>query len=543
MLKLDLSTLRPFPAELRTRYLKEGWWDERTLGQMLIESLGRNPQLPFHIWSTTRPQQSTFGAVRDQALRLAEGLKRRGIKAGDVVCIYVTNSIEGALGFHSVPALGAILVPVAPFYGTKELRYILEKSKARILITAEVPGTGRLDHIAEMRKELPDLEDVYVIGDKVPSGMRGYSELVADAAISDLPKVDPDSVAAIAFTSGTTADPKGVVHTHRSLVFETRAHMDEAMPAQKRPLLIGGPISHVTGMLAMFLMSLRGKPVHVMDGWDVPTVLRAMREHDLTTGAGAPVFLNSILNHPDTRPEDIARLEDTAMGGSTIPIPFIHLCESKGIRIARIYGSTEHPTISCGSLSDPVDKRQRTEGRAALGVEMRVVDDDGKSLPPGTPGELVSRGPDLFAGYVDAAMNADAFTKDGWFHTGDIGIIDAEGYFTVVDRKKDIIIRSGVKVSALEVENSLLKMPALMEVAVVAAPDARTGEHGHAFLRVKPGQTAPSLEEIRKHLEQLDLAKPKWPESIEVVQDFPRTASGKVRKVDLRNQVRAAGKS
>ncbi len=543
MLNLDPSSLRAFPAELRQRYLKEGWWDDSALGHSLIEWLGRHPQMPYCIWSPTRPQVSTYGAVRDQALRLAEGLRRRGIRAGDTVCIYVNNSIEGALGFHAVPALGAILVPVAPFYGTKELRYILSKSKARILITAESPAGNRLEHIAEMRAQMPDLEDVYVIGDKVPAGMRNYNELVADAPIASLPKVDPDSIAAIAFTSGTTADPKGVIHTHRSLVCETRLHMD-ATPRQKRPLLVGGPLSHVTGMLVgVFLQPYRGRPVHIMDGWDMPTVLRAMREHDLCAGAGATVFMNSIFNHPDTRPDDIARLEDVGMGGSTIPIPFVEFCESKGIRIMRVYGSTEHPSVCGGMPDDPILKRQRTEGRALPGVEMRIVDDDGNDLPANTQGELITRGPDLFAGYMDTDQNAELFNKDGWFHTGDIGVIDEEGFFTVVDRKKDIIIRNGVKVSALEVENCLLKMPSLMEVAVVAAPDGRTGEHGHAFVRVKPGQPVPSLDDVKKHLQQVDLARPKWPEVIEVVQDFPRTPSGKVRKVDLRNQVRAAAKS
>jgi acyl-CoA synthetase (AMP-forming)/AMP-acid ligase II len=136
-------------------------------------------------------------------------------------------------------------------------------------------------------------------------------------------------------------------------------------------------------------------------------------------------------------------------------------------------------------------------------------------------------------------MNVEQFSGEGWFHTGDIGVIDEEGYFTVTDRKKDIIVRNGVKVSALEVENCLLQMPALMEAAVVAGLNARTGEYGHAYVRVKPGATAPSLEEVRKHFERVDLARQKWPEVIEVIEEFPRTPSGKVRKVDLRNELRA----
>jgi len=542
MLSIDPWRLRAMPADLRTKYLQEGWWDERTLGHMLLGWLEARPSLPFRIWSLNRPQQSTYGEVAHLARRLAAGLQRRGIHAGDSVCIYVPNSIEGALGFYAVPTIGAVLVPVAPFYGLKELRFILERSKARILITAESPAGGRLEGIAALRAQLPDLEDVYVIGqmsgDKRPAGMRSYEELLAPEPLTAPPAVDPDSIAAIAFTSGTTSDPKGVVHTHRSLCSEVWLHMDTS-PRQKRPLLVAGPISHVTGMLVgIMLQPYRGIPVHIIDGWDVPLVLRAMRECNLTTGVGATVFLTSIFNHPDTKPEDLARLEDVGMGGSTIPIPFAEHCESLGIRIKRFYGSTEHPSVSGVPLDAPIEKRHRTDGSALPGVEMRIVDEDGRPLPPNTTGELVTRGPDLFAGYLDPAMNREHFNEEGWFHTGDIGVIDEDGYFTVTDRKKDIIIRNGVKVSALEVENCLLQMPSLIEVAVVAAPDARTGEHGHAFLRVKPGEQAPSLEQIRAHLATVDLGRPKWPETIEVVEEFPRTASGKVKKYELRDSLR-----
>jgi acyl-CoA synthetase len=543
MISIDPWNLRAMPKELRQRYLEQGLWDERSLGHTLLGWLEAKPKLPFRIWSTTRPQESSYGEVSTLARRLATGLQQRGIRSGDAVCIYVPNSVEGALGFYAVPTIGAVLVPVAPFYGMKELRFILERSGARILITAESAAGGRLEGIAAMRRELPKLEDVYVIGDKLPAGMRPYAELLAAEPLAQLPAVDPDSVAAVAFTSGTTSDPKGVVHTHRSLVSEVRLHMDTA-PRQKRPLLVGGPISHITGMLiGIMLQPYRGVPVHIIEGWDVPLVLRAMREAGLTAGAGATVFLNSIFNHPDTRPEDIARLEDVPMGGSTIPIPFAEMCEANGIKIMRFYGSTEHPSVTGVPADASREKRHQTDGRALPGVEIRVVDEDGNTLPANTPGELVTRGPDLFAGYIDPAMNAELFDPQGWFHTGDIGVIDQDGYFTVTDRKKDIIIRNGVKVSALEVENCLLQMPALMEVAVVAAPDARTGEHGHAILRVKPGATVPTLDEIRAHLGRIDLARQKWPESIEVVDEFPRTASGKVKKFELRDAIRKRAKT
>jgi acyl-CoA synthetase (AMP-forming)/AMP-acid ligase II len=536
MAGIEAANLRTLSPALRAEYLRRGWWDDRTLGYTLLDWLSRHPQFEYGFYSPRGQEVTTFGAVRDQSLRLMEGLRRRGIGAGDVVCVYVPNSLPGALAFHAVPSLGAVLVPVAPFYGAKELRFILQRSKARILITAEAPAGGRLDTIAAMRRDLPDLEDVYVIGDAIPSGMRDYRELLGEAAMAALPKVDPDSVAAIAFTSGTTSDPKGVVHTHRSLLCETWLHMD-ATPTQKRPLLVGGPIAHVTGMLVgIFLQPCRHKPVHVMDGWDVPTVLRLMREHDWTAGAGAPVFMNAILHHPQTRDEDTARLENFAMGGSPVLESFIRLAESKGSFIVRCYGSTEHPTVTMGRLDDPDEKRRNTDGRVLEGAEIRVVDEEGHDLPAGEAGELISRGPDLMAGYIDPAMNAEHFTPDGWFRTGDIGTIDAEGYFTVTDRKKDIIIRNSVKISAMEVENCLLQLPGVTEVAVIGIPDARTGERTHAVVKLREGATPPTLDQMQSHLERVGLAKQKWPEGIEPIAEFPRTASGKIRKVDLRKQ-------
>jgi acyl-CoA synthetase len=540
MAAIQAAAYRTISPDLRQDYLRRGYWDDRTLGHSLLEWLARAPDFAYGFYSPRGQQVTTFGAVHDLSLRLMEGLRRRGIGAGDVVCVYVPNSLEGALAFHAVPSLGAVLVPVAPFYGAKELRFILQRSRARILITAEAPAGGRLEAIAALRRDLPDLEDVYVIGDAMPAGMRNYRDLTGEAPIASLPRVDPDSVAAIAFTSGTTSDPKGVVHTHRSLLCETWLHMD-ATPPQRRPLLVGGPIAHVTGMLVgVFLQPCRRKPVHIMDGWDVPTVLRLMREHDFTAGAGAPVFMNSILHHPDAREEDFARLENTAMGGSPVLESFIRYAESKGSTIVRCYGSTEHPTVTMGTLDDSDDKRRNTDGRVLPGAEIRVVDEDGRDLPAGEAGELITRGPDLMAGYIDPKMNEEHFTADGWFRTGDIGTIDAEGYFTVTDRKKDIIIRNNVKISAMEVENCLLQLPGVVEVAVIGVPDARTGERTHAVVRLKAGETPPTLDAMQALLGRIGLAKQKWPEGIEAVADFPRTASGKIRKVDLRKLYRPA---
>jgi len=531
------------PATLRDRYLRRGWWDDCTLGHMLIHALGQRPELEFRVWSQRHPQRLSFGEVRQLALRFAAGLRARGIGAGDAVSIYVPNSLEGAIGFMGVPLVGAAVVPVAPYYGLKELRTILLRSRARILITTGHVAGG-LEAIQAATAGLPALETVYVIGEgALPPGMRPFGELIADQAPGSLPPVDPDSIAAIAFTSGTTTEPKGVIHTHRSLCCEVRLHM-RAMPFPQRPVLVAGPIAHASGMLSgLFLPPLRGYAIHLMDGWNAARALEAMREADLSTGSGTQYFLESIFSHPDTRPGDLARIEVVAFGGGPVAASFAEKCEALGIQGQRCYGSTEHPTITMSSLADPARKRHHTDGPVLEGCEIRIVDHDDRDVAPGEAGELLSRGPDLCAGYVDAATNEQYFTPDGWFRTGDIASQDEDGFVTITDRIKDIIVRNGVKIGAPEVEDALLRMPAVVECAVIAAPDARTGERTHAVLRLAPGAAQPGLAQIRAHMEGLGLAKQKWPESIEVVDDFPRTPMGKIKRFELRDRMRRAAAS
>jgi acyl-CoA synthetase (AMP-forming)/AMP-acid ligase II len=184
-------------------------------------------------------------------------------------------------------------------------------------------------------------------------------------------------------------------------------------------------------------------------------------------------------------------------------------------------------------FQDPAEKRHRTDGAPKLGVEVRLLDEDGAPVPAGTPGEIWSRGPDLCVGYMDPALTADAFDADGWYRSGDMGVLDDDGFLTITDRVKDVIIRGGENISAAELEEVIAKLAAVVEVAVVAAPDARLGEHACAFVRLAPGASL-TLDEVTDAFDAAGTARQKWPEELLVVDDFPRTGSGKVRKVDLR---------
>lgn len=536
--------LRRTAPELAQRYRRERLWSDDTLGVLLDGWLAAHPDLPFRIWSATRPCRAHLGAVRTEARRLAAGLRARGIGAGDVVAFQLPNWAEAAATFAALSMLGAVIVPIVHYYGVREAGFALRESRAKALITADAfRRTDYVAALAALRPALPDLELVAMArggaaalpGDVVP-----YAALTEVAPLAALAAVDPDAPAIIGYTSGTTADPKGVIHTHRSLIAEIR-QLAAIQLAGGRPTLISAPIAHAIGLLGGFLLPVhRGQAVHLTDVWDPDVVLDAMVAEDLTAGSGATVFLLSLLDHPRFSAAHATRMPWVGLGSAPVPVAVAERAEALGIAISRVYGSTEHPSTTGASPAAPRDKRTRSDGHPLAGVELRIVDDAGRDLAAGEAGEIWSRGPDLCAGYTDPALTRAAFQADGWYASGDIGVRDADGYLTITDRKKDIVIRGGANISAAEIEELLACLPAVTEVAVVAAPDPRLGEHACAFLRLRPGAPAPALADLQRHLEQCGLARPKWPEELHVVDDFPRTASGKIRKFVLRDALRAA---
>jgi acyl-CoA synthetase len=534
--------LRPMPDELAAYYLADGAWDDRTLGEFLRDSLQEDLKRRIRIWSPTNPYQGTVGEVYEEALRVAGGLRALGIGPGDVVSFQLPNWIEAAVTFYACAMLGVTLVPIVHFYGPKEVGFILRQSRARaFVIVSRINQRDYLAELATIRDGLSDLEDVIVVGETDDPGHHRFDDLRSADPIDGPVHVDPEMPALIGYTSGTTADPKGVVHSHRTLGCEVRQL--SAMQANRdRPGLVGAPVGHAIGMLGGLLCPLvAGKPIFMIDGWDPPTVLAAMLEEQISAGSGSTYFFTSLLDHPDCGPEHIELMHFIGLGGSPIPDAVAERAEKLGISLVRSYGSTEHPSITGSQHEAPREKRLHTDGCPLHWVEVRTVDEDGKEAGVGVAGEILSRGPDRFAGYTDPVLNEEFIDSEGWFRTGDVGVLDADGYLTITDRVKDIIIRGGENVSAAEVEQLLAHMVGVAEVAVVAAPDERLGEHGCAFFRMQAGFEAPDLEAVRAHLQEAGLARQKWPEELRSVDELPRTPSGKVQKFVLRQQLRAGG--
>jgi acyl-CoA synthetase (AMP-forming)/AMP-acid ligase II len=519
------------PAPLVRQYRAEGWWTDESLGAMVATGLQERAAAAFRVCSRTRPWSGTFGDVDAAARALAGSLRAAGVGSGDVVVFQLPNWAEAGVTFWAAAYLGAVVVPIVHFYGAKEVDYILRVTDPDVVVTADRFGHG--DYLGTYSELLTGSDARWlVVGDtppgRLPGGAVVFNSMLDHEPIEAPALVDPDAPALVAFTSGTTRDPKGVVHSHRTIGFESR-QLDYMFPGGGPPEIIGAPVGHFIGMVNAFLGPLlRERPVSLVDEWIPGDILRLMRTEGLGMSGGSTYFLLSLLDHPDFGPEHLALMPFAGLGGSPVPVAVTQRATALGIACFRSYGSTEHPSVTGCLLDDPEGKRCTTDGHALPGVDIRLGED----------GEIWSRGPDLCMGYTSPALTAAAFDAEGWYRTGDVGLLDEEGYLTITDRISDIIIRGGENVSAQEIEELLLGLGAVAEVAVVAEPDPRLGERAAAVVRLRPGAELPTLAQVTEHLAGVGLARQKWPESIYEVADFPRTASGKVQKFRLRQQLR-----
>jgi acyl-CoA synthetase (AMP-forming)/AMP-acid ligase II len=528
--------LRP-PSEERCRYYEKiGLWHEQSLGAFVDEQLRANARSEVRFWADGG-YVGTCGDIRERARRFAGGLVAAGVRPGDVVSYQLPNRVEALVVLCGAAMAGAVLVPIVHFYGPKELAFILEQSGS-ILHVASASQSGMDSGALEtrIRSELSSPPEFVVVGGAA-SGQKEFETLETTAALEALPTRSADAPALVAYTSGTTAEPKGVIHASVSFLAELR-QLVEYNAGAHRPLLTGAPLAHAMGMLGGALLPLLlRKAIHLIDTWNPARVLAAVLEADVSAGSGSTYFLTSLLDHPSFGPEHAKRMDRIGMGGAPVPGAVCDRAEQLGISTVRSYGSTEHMTITGSRHDDPPDKRKYTDGRPLRGCEIRLLDAEGAPVPTGVPGEIWSRGPELFWGYTDPELTSASIDDQGWYRTEDVGVLDEQGFLTITDRVKDIIIRGGENVSAAEIEEQLIRIENVLEVAVVAAPDARLGEHACAVFRMRPGTAAPSLEEVQAHLRHVGLAKQKWPEEVRAISEFPRTPTGKVKKAALRQSV------
>jgi acyl-CoA synthetase (AMP-forming)/AMP-acid ligase II len=492
----------------------------------------------FH--SDEHPAEATLAEMHARSLALAGALRSIGLGPGDVVAIQVPNWLEGALIFQAAMILGVVTLPIIHIYGPAEVGFVLRQSGARAFIC---PARWRhIDYLARLeqldRSALPRLEHVIVIGDAAPAGALRWRQLVARGDTSFAPpRVSSDDVCMLVYTSGTTAEPKGVQHTHNSLLAEVRSIRRTLDAGGAGASLAAFPAGHIAGVLGLARLYVHGISTVLMDAWNADHAAELIERHRIASSAGTPFFLIGLLDAAARAGRELGSLGGYLVGAASVPPALVERAERAGVPTYRSYGSSEHPTITSGAPEEPLAKRATTDGRVTPNNEVRILDDDGRELPPGRAGEIVSRGPELFVGYRDESLDLDSFLPGGWFKTGDVGVLDGDGFLAITDRKKDIIIRGGENISSKEVEDVLAQHPAVSEAAVVASPDARYGERVCAFVIRRAG-AALDLPDLQKHFAAAGVARQKTPERLELVSELPRTASGKVKKFELRQRLR-----
>ncbi|BBZ01693.1 long-chain-fatty-acid--CoA ligase [Mycolicibacterium chitae] len=496
------------------------------------------PRTPVQIHSAVNPDRTTLGELFDESRRMAAGLTDLGVRPGDVVALQLPNWRQCFVAHAATWLCGAVVLPIVPIYGPAEVAFIVRQSGARALILARELRNRDAGATLSAVAEAGGVDLRILVGDPLP-GTVSYAELTDVAPIgSDPVPVDPADRCLLVYTSGTTAQPKGVQHTHASLLGEIRS-MDEIRAAGPELTTLSlFPSGHIAGTLGILRMFCRANTTLAMDAWNPELAARLIDQHGVAASGGAPIHLGGILDVAERDGLDLSSLREFTTGAAGVAGALIRRADKHGAGAFRCYGSSEHPTVSSGRPEDALDKRADTDGRITPGTEVRIVDDVGRDVESGCAGEILTRGPDQFVGYTGGEHTAAAMV-DGWFRTGDVGRLDAEGYLTITDRKKDIIVRGGENISSKEVEDVLSSHPAIAEAAAVGAADATYGERVCAFVVVNAGQRF-GLVEAAQHFTECGLARQKTPERIVVVDELPRTASGKVQKHLLRAQLQAS---
>lgn len=517
------------PAELEARWRAQGLLDDGSLAEVFQTAVRDRPEAALTVISESRPSVTTLKDFDDQARRVAAGFRSIGLGAGDVVAVQTPNWLETALAHTAISLIRGVILPVVHIYGPAELTYILRQSGARAVITPDLQRG--IDYIARTGQAMAGLESVaHIVVGEAPAGAIDWSQLATCSPMASVAVVDPDSVAMLIYTSGTTSNPKGVQHSHRTLLSELRS-TPETDPAEVS--LSPWPPGHIAGALALARFWLMGRNTVLMERWDAEEAAGLIAKHRIRSTAGTPFHLTSLLDAAEANGDDISSLTDYLAGATMIPPSLVARCQARGLNTYRAYGMSEHPTISRGAASDPFEKRMHSDGRLCPGVEVMIVDDDGQPLPVGLAGEILSRGPDRFLGYRDPALNAGVILSGGWLATGDIGKLDEDGFLSITDRKKDLIIRGGENIASREVEDILATLPGVREAAVVGAPHPSLGEQVCAFLVTMPDADV-SLATIDAHFRAWGVARQKTPERIVLIDDLPRNAAGKVLKPALR---------
>jgi fatty-acyl-CoA synthase len=485
----------------------------------------------------------TYQEYDQRINRFGNGLVALGTDPGDVVSILTYNSHQLLESYYAVPQIKAVLSPLNYRLSPLEIEYILNHSKAKTLCF----HCDFLPLVDQIRDNLPQVRNYIILesSDEVPWASH-YEDILESASPEteiDLDQIDEDDIVELFYTSGTTGQPKGVAITNRSLYIHTLTAIPGFRVSDHDTLLHVVPLFHVNGWgTPQFLTAVGGRHV-ILRKIDYGEMLRLIETEKVTKLLGVPTIFNGLLQHPDLEKYDLSSLEEVIIGGAPSPYSLIEALEEQiGCRAYVGYGLTEtSPFIVIARpkkhLSAETETRRNIQTKTGLplvGVRIRVVDEAGKDVPNDEKsiGEIIVRGNQVMDKYLDDQEATAEIIVDGWLHTGDMAVVDQEGYITIVDRKKDIIISGGENISSVEVEKVIQNHPAVFEAVVIGVPDKKWGEVSKALVVLEPGKRATD-EEIIAFVRE-NLASYKAPKTVDFREEFPKGGTGKILKRELR---------
>jgi cyclohexanecarboxylate-CoA ligase len=519
-----------------------GEWPQKGLASLLVERAASTPEREFLVDGA---QRLTFERFAARVGAMAGALADLGVGLGDVVSWELPSWWEAAALAVAVDHLGAISNPIIPIYREQEVSFIARQAGTRVLV---VPGVFRSFDYRELglavQRQVPSLEHVLVVRDGALPGVASLSVMMTEGrSAGSIVERSADDVSMLFYTSGTTTEPKGVLHTTSTIGAFASLSVGVNQSGPDDVGLLQFPLTHIGGLAAFVIIPLMvGSRVVYLDQWEPERALRAIETEGVTSAGGPPVILQGLINASGFSPARVRTVRSVGTGAAGIPPELIReVSERFGAPSYRAYGLTECPMVTSGHRDDPEEKRMYTDGRPAGGCTVRVVDADGASLPPGAEGEIEAFGPQLCVGYLDPGLGADAFTSDGFLRTGDLGVIDADGFVCVTGRVKDIIIRKGENLSAKAIEDVLYEHRDVADAAVIGLPDPQSGERVCACVVLREGAAPLEIAALRDFMIERQVMRQKIPEQLEIVEQLPRTPTGKVKKFELRARFTAGG--
>lgn len=535
--------------ERRSAMIRQGLWHDRTINQDLDACVAQCPEklaLRAYRMETGEVRQFTYLELARMADRVAVGLARLGVRRNDVVACQLPNWWQFTVTYLACSRIGAVLNPLMHIFRERELNFMLRHGEVRVIIAPRVFRGFDFEQMIEgIRPQLPDLKHVVVVDGE---GNNSFEALLSGPAWendADAPAIlqghrpGPDDITQLIYTSGTTGEPKGVMHSANTVMANIIPYARRLQLSASEVVLMASPMAHQTGFMYGLMMPvvLRASAV-LMDVWDPKKAVDIINAEQASFTMASTPFLTDLTKAVVEHQVPVPSLRTFLCAGAPIPGPLVQQARAAlGTKIVSAWGMTENGAVTLIRLDDPDERAYTTDGLPLEGVELRVEDPAGATVPTGEVGRLYVRSCSNFGGYLKRPQ-LNGTSPDGWFDTGDLARLDAQGYVRITGRSKDVIIRGGENIPVVEIESLLYRHPAIALAAIVAYPDERLGERACAVVVTKPGQ-AFDLSTMVTYLKEQKVAVQYIPERLELRTSLPSTPSGKIQKFRLREELRA----